>query len=70
MAEFLMLRELTDGMMGDLKERERDVIILRYGLVDGDHRTLEEAGRKFYCSRERVRQIEHKVLGKIHDRKN
>ncbi len=54
-------------MLSTLGERERRVVQLRYGLVDGRPRTLEEIGRLFGVTRERVRQIEHKTLCKLRD---
>jgi RNA polymerase primary sigma factor len=48
-----------------LPERERKIIQLRYGLHDGHYRTLEEVGREFGITRERIRQIEAKVLRKL-----
>ena len=63
--ETVMLREHIDALLGDLKERERQVIILRFGLEDGHPRTLEEVGREFKVTRERIRQIEAKALRKL-----
>ncbi len=63
--ESVMLREHIDILLQDLKERERDVIILRFGLEDGHPRTLEEVGKKFNVTRERIRQIEAKALRKL-----
>ncbi len=63
--ESVMLREHIDAMLGDLKERERQVIVLRFGLQDGHPRTLEEVGREFNVTRERIRQIEAKALRKL-----
>ena len=56
--ESVMLREHIDALLGDLKERERQVIVLRFGLEDGHPRTLEEVGKEFNVTRERIRQIE------------
>ena len=63
--EAVMLREHIDALLEDLKERERQVIILRFGLLDGHPRTLEEVGREFNVTRERIRQIEAKALRKL-----
>ena len=60
--ESVMLREHIDALLGDLKERERQVIVLRFGLEDGHPRTLEEVGKEFNVTRERIRQIEAKAL--------
>ena len=62
--ESVMLREHIDALLGDLKERERQVIVLRFGLEDGHPRTLEEVGKEFNVTRERIRQIEAKALRK------
>ena len=63
--ESVMLREHIDTLLGDLKERERQVIVLRFGLEDGHPRTLEEGGKEFNVTRERIRQIEAKALRKL-----
>lgn len=63
--ESVMLREHIDTLLQDLKEREREVIILRFGLRDGHPRTLEEVGKEFKVTRERIRQIEAKALRKL-----
>ena len=63
--ESVMLREHIDSLLDDLKERERQVIVLRFGLEDGYPRTLEEVGREFNVTRERIRQIEAKALRKL-----
>ncbi|MBQ3932505.1 MAG: RNA polymerase sigma factor RpoD [Lachnospiraceae bacterium] len=63
--EAVMLREHIDQLLQDLKERERQVIILRFGLEDGHPRTLEEVGKEFSVTRERIRQIEAKALRKL-----
>ena len=52
-------------MLDTLTEREREVLELRFGLVDGYSRTLEEVGRQFKVTRERIRQIEAKALRKM-----
>ncbi|WP_442812066.1 RNA polymerase sigma factor [Streptomyces sp. NBC_01803] len=66
-AAFLLLREQLECVLSTLADRERRVVELRYGLVDGRPRTLEEIGRLFGVTRERIRQIEHKTLGKLRD---
>ena len=63
--ESVMLREHIDALLGDLKERERQVIVLRFGLEDGHPRTLEEVGKELNVTRERIRQIEAKALRKL-----
>lgn len=63
--ESVMLREHIDTLLQDLKEREKQVIVLRFGLVDGHPRTLEEVGKEFNVTRERIRQIEAKALRKL-----
>ena len=55
------------SVLGTLEEREQDVIRLRYGLDDGVPRTLDQIGRRFGLSRERVRQIEREVMSKLRD---
>ncbi|WP_430381574.1 RNA polymerase sigma factor [Streptomyces fradiae] len=66
-AAFLLLREHLEAVLSILGEREREVVQLRYGLADGRPRTLEEIGRLFGVTRERIRQIESKTLGKLRD---
>ncbi|MFF4078444.1 RNA polymerase sigma factor [Streptomyces sp. NPDC001777] len=66
-AAFLLLREHLEAVLSTLGERERKVVQLRYGLDDGRPRTLEEIGRIFGVTRERIRQIESKTLGKLRD---
>lgn len=61
-ASTYLLREKIDFVLRSLAEREKEVIILRFGLIDGVQRTLEEVGRHFKLTRERVRQIEMKAL--------
>ena len=63
--ESVMLREQIDTLLGDLKERERQVIVLRFGLEDGHPHTLEEVGKEFNVTRERIHQIEAKALRKL-----
>ena len=67
-AEFvaqLMLKDHVDRVLASLGEREQAVVRLRYGLDDGEARTLEEVGRQFGVTRERVRQIEARTLAKL-----
>jgi RNA polymerase primary sigma factor len=66
-AAFMLLREHLEAVLSTLGERERRVVQLRYGLVDGRPRTLEEIGRLFEVTRERIRQIEAKTLAKLRD---
>ncbi len=66
-AAFLLLREHLEAVLATLGERERQVVQLRYGLDDGRPRTLEEIGHLFGVTRERIRQIEAKTLGKLRD---
>jgi RNA polymerase primary sigma factor len=60
-----ILREQLEVVLQKLPERERRIIQLRYGLCDGQYRTLEEVGREFGITRERIRQIEARVLRKL-----
>ena len=64
-ASFSMLQEQLSKVLDGLAERERKVISLRFGLEDGHPRTLEEVGREFGVTRERIRQIESKTLAKL-----
>ncbi|MEI7815108.1 MAG: RNA polymerase sigma factor RpoD [Coriobacteriia bacterium] len=64
-ASFSMLQEQLSKVLDGLAERERKVIELRFGLTDGHPRTLEEVGREFGVTRERIRQIESKTLCKL-----
>lgn len=64
-ATFSMLREELNTALGSLTPREREVVTLRFGLEDGRARTLEEVGREFNVTRERIRQIEAKALRKL-----
>ena len=61
-AAFTLLREQLEEVLGTLTEREQKVLKLRFGLEDGRSRTLEEVGREFEVTRERIRQIEAKAL--------
>ena len=65
-AEYLMLTEQLNEVLDTLTEREQKVIRLRFGLDDGRARTLEEVGKQFNVTRERIRQIEAKALRKLH----
>ncbi len=64
-AAFTLLREQISEVLDTLTERERNVLRLRFGLDDGRGRTLEEVGREFNVTRERIRQIEAKALRKL-----
>ena len=64
-ASNMALREQLDRLLGQLNEREREVLKLRFGLEDGYARTLEEVGHIFEVTRERIRQIEAKALKKL-----
>ncbi len=64
-ASFLLLQEQLETVLHELGEREQKVIALRFGLTDGHPRTLEEVGREFGVTRERIRQIESKTLAKL-----
>ena len=64
-ASYTMLREQLDEVMSTLTPREAKVLRLRFGLDDGKARTLEEVGREFQVTRERIRQIEAKALRKL-----
>lgn len=60
-----LVRKRIDDILGTLSEREREVILMRFGLVDGRAHTLEEVARCFCVTRERIRQIEQKSLKKL-----
>ena len=62
-----LLNEAVKQALSELSERERQVVRMRFGLEDGHVRTLEEVGREFGVTRERIRQIEGKVLAKLRD---
>jgi RNA polymerase primary sigma factor len=64
-ASFKLLQEQLESVLHTLSRREKEVIRLRFGLVDGQPRTLEEVGKKFGVTRERIRQIESKTLSKL-----
>ena len=64
-AAFIMLQDQLERVLDKLAEREQRIIQLRFGLTDGHPRTLEEVGREFGVTRERIRQIESKTLAKL-----
>jgi RNA polymerase primary sigma factor len=64
-AASMILREQLEEMLADLSEREREVLRLRFGLEDGHAHTLEDVGKRFGVTRERIRQIEAKALRKL-----
>ena len=64
-AAFTLLREQLNEILDTLTDRERKVLTLRFGLIDGRARTLEEVGKEFSVTRERIRQIEAKALRKL-----
>ncbi|MEW2352837.1 RNA polymerase sigma factor RpoD [Spirillospora sp. NPDC029432] len=64
-AAFILLQDQLEDILGTLSEREQRIIQLRFGLTDGHPRTLEEVGREFGVTRERIRQIESKTLAKL-----
>jgi RNA polymerase primary sigma factor len=64
-ASFILLQEQLESVLHTLSDREKKVIQLRFGLVDGTPRTLEDVGREFGVTRERIRQIESKTLSKL-----
>jgi RNA polymerase primary sigma factor len=64
-AAFIMLQDQLEQIMDTLAPREQKIIQLRFGLMDGHPRTLEEVGREFGVTRERIRQIESKTLAKL-----
>ena len=65
MTAFSLLKDKLSDVLSTLTEREQEVLTLRFGLADGYSRTLEEVGRKFNVTRERIRQIEAKALRKM-----
>ena len=67
-AAFIMLQDQLERVLDQLAEREQRIIQLRFGLTDGHPRTLEEVGREFGVTRERIRQIESKTLAKLRHR--
>jgi RNA polymerase primary sigma factor len=60
-----MLAQAVEEALGELSDREKEVVKLRFGLIDGQSRTLEEVGKEFGVTRERIRQIEAKTLAKL-----
>jgi RNA polymerase primary sigma factor len=64
-AAFILLQDQLEDILGTLSDREQRIIQLRFGLSDGHPRTLEEVGREFGVTRERIRQIESKTLAKL-----
>ena len=68
-ASFAMLQDHLKEVLGTLTDRERRIIQLRFGLYDGYPRTLEEVGREFKVTRERIRQIEFKTINKLRNPK-
>ncbi|MCC3145376.1 RNA polymerase sigma factor RpoD [Halanaerobium sp. Z-7514] len=64
-ASYILLKEQLDGVLDTLTEREKRVLELRFGIEDGRPRTLEEVGKEFGVTRERIRQIEAKALRKL-----
>ena len=64
-AAYTLLQEQLDEVMQTLTDREKKVLALRFGLEDGRSRTLEEVGKEFHVTRERIRQIEAKALRKL-----
>jgi RNA polymerase primary sigma factor len=64
-ASFMLMQEQIEGVLHSLTEREQKVIEMRFGMVDGRPRTLEEVGAEFGVTRERIRQIESKTLSKL-----
>ena len=65
MAAKMMLGDAVEEALDELNDREKAVVRLRFGLDDGQARTLEEVGREFGVTRERIRQIESKTLAKL-----
>ena len=64
-AAYTLMKEQVLEVLDTLSERERNVLLLRFGLLDGRSRTLEEVGKDFHVTRERIRQIESKALRKL-----
>jgi RNA polymerase primary sigma factor len=64
-ASFILMQEQIEGILHTLSDREKKVIQLRFGMLDGHPRTLEEVGSEFGVTRERIRQIESKTLSKL-----
>ena len=64
-ASYMLLRDQLDNVLDTLTDREKRVLELRFGIEDGRPRTLEEVGKEFGVTRERIRQIEAKALRKL-----
>lgn len=64
-ASYILLKEQLDDVLDTLTDREKRVLELRFGIEDGRPRTLEEVGKEFGVTRERIRQIEAKALRKL-----
>jgi RNA polymerase primary sigma factor len=64
-ASFIMLKEQLESVLQTLSSREKKIIQLRFGLLDGHPRTLDEVGREFHLTRERIRQIAEETLSKL-----
>ena len=64
-ASYTLLKEQLEEVLATLTKREADVLRMRFGLIDGRTRTLEEVGHEFKITRERIRQIEAKALRKL-----
>jgi len=64
-AAYSLLKEQIEEVLNTLNDREQNVLKLRFGLEDGRARTLEEVGKEFDVTRERIRQIEAKALRKL-----
>ena len=64
-ASYAVLQDQIGKLLDTLTEREQRVLVLRFGLKDGRTRTLEEVGKEFNVTRERIRQIEAKALRKL-----
>lgn len=67
--EQIMLREEVEKVLEELSERERRILLLRFGFVEGRIWTLEEIGKEYHVTRERIRQIEIKALRKLRVKK-
>jgi RNA polymerase primary sigma factor len=65
MTSYSLLKDKLSDVLGTLTERERRIVELRFGLIDGYARTLEEVGKQYKVTRERIRQIEAKALRKL-----
>jgi RNA polymerase primary sigma factor len=65
MATKRMLAQAVEEALGELTDREQEIVRMRFGLDDGQARTLEDVGKEFGVTRERIRQIEAKTLAKL-----